>query len=475
MFSQKLPWDGLSDTAVVAQVMQQIHPGSRNNCSDCAGVHMSDEVWYLLKSCWAIDASLRPDLPHIRDTIILLKISHDMNALGGDSHSRSSGSGSSSAESTIKVVPTIKSHPPLLFELSSSLQPALGRTPIVRQRRKDRVRPVTKRPSPYGPHLAHPSHLAGVSVAQGSPQPHTTPLSAPKPANSQYGNNPLAHLGLSVDEMKVAQAHWQNSLDQNPAVQQHVREVAQQFARAEGQSTTKRHIQKAVSQLFSAHIKEQIQQGRFTLQMMSQLTHHQPTGQQVSHPQQHIAVPSHLPAPPQPQHSNPPSQSQQAGLMQQQAQASQRAPHAVQAQHALAQAQLQAQAQAQALATNGGVNGGTTHLSPPFAARTMSGSPAIAQAQAATPLVGASNSPRPPSAQASTSDVLSPVQVPAVAAGVQRPTPVAGITLSPYQAIYIPQQQMVQPNFTQEQLQEKAVRIQQYLQVCPRLFSLLVG
>jgi hypothetical protein len=152
-----------------------------------------------------------------------------------------------------------------------------------------------------------------------------------------------------------------------------------------------------------------------------------------------------------------------------QAQASQRALHALQAQHA------HAQAQAQAHAANGGVNGGTAHLSPPFAARTMSGSPAIAQAQAAAaaPLVGASNSPRPPSVQAASSAGPSPVQVPAVAAGVQRPTPVAGTASSPYQAISIPQQQMVQPNFTQEQLQENAVRIQQYLQVCPRLFPLL--
>jgi hypothetical protein len=164
MFSHKLPWDRLPDPAVCMKVLQGAFPGSRSDCSSHPSVHMSDEAWCLLESCWTIDASRRPNLPHIRDTILVLKISHDMNSITGDSHSRSLGSGSSSSESTTKVVPTIESHPPSLFEFSSSLQPASGRTPFVRHRRKDRGGPVTRRPSPYGSNLAYPPHPVGVST-----------------------------------------------------------------------------------------------------------------------------------------------------------------------------------------------------------------------------------------------------------------------------------------------------------------------
>jgi hypothetical protein len=163
MFSCKIPWNGIREAAVVVQAMRQNYPGSRSHCSDCPGVHMTDEAWHLLESCWTIDASRRPNLPHVRDIIILLKISHDMNAMSGDSDRQSPSFGSSSLGSTSKIeaVLTTSRCPPSLFELSPYLQPAPGRTPFVRYRRKDCVDPIAERPTPSSP---PPSHTALVRL-----------------------------------------------------------------------------------------------------------------------------------------------------------------------------------------------------------------------------------------------------------------------------------------------------------------------
>lgn len=87
----------------------------------------------------------------------------------------------------------------------------------------------------------------------------------------------------------------------------------------------------------------------------------------------------------------------------------------VQAQQQAQQARALAAAQAALAGTtaNGAGLNGASHLSPPYAARAASGSPAMQQAAAIQ--ATASSSPRPPSAQAAASAVP--------AAAVQRPAP----------------------------------------------------
>jgi hypothetical protein len=153
MFSHKLPWDGLSDTAVVAQVMQKNYPGSRNHCSNCAEVDMSDETWCLLESCWTIYANIRPGLPQIREDIMVLKKAHDVSV----THDISRPQLLRRADMSRKLVgrkesSKFASHPSAsdMFSNVPSAS-ASGRVAPLRYRYLGRPGPIYGRSSPYNP------------------------------------------------------------------------------------------------------------------------------------------------------------------------------------------------------------------------------------------------------------------------------------------------------------------------------------
>jgi hypothetical protein len=143
MFAQKIPWQGLSDIALFNQVCKGARP-SRSDCSGRSGVEMSDDAWNLMDSCWTGDASLRPDLSHVRDAIAMLKECHDMSSKSDISHSGYHGTSNSSVESSSKIDPV-----PILFAIHSPSSAVLslpsGRIPSLRHRHQ-----------PPNNELAHP-------------------------------------------------------------------------------------------------------------------------------------------------------------------------------------------------------------------------------------------------------------------------------------------------------------------------------
>jgi hypothetical protein len=130
MFSSQLPWNGLPDLAVCTQVIQGALPGSRCDCNNCPEVEMSDRAWHLLESCWIVDASARPNLPHVRDVIATLKECHDMSIQREISHSEARGLRNLSLESSQKTncIPALfESHQPspAIFSLLSGRKSSL--------------------------------------------------------------------------------------------------------------------------------------------------------------------------------------------------------------------------------------------------------------------------------------------------------------------------------------------------------------
>jgi hypothetical protein len=120
MFSQKMPWDGMKDTAVIARVMQGARPATRPELGDCSEVEMSEEAWQLVESCWKVDANLRPDLLYIHHVLTTLKEVHDMSVTSNTIISLSPEGDDPSMESASKT-----SSAPTLFVSHTSPSPNL--------------------------------------------------------------------------------------------------------------------------------------------------------------------------------------------------------------------------------------------------------------------------------------------------------------------------------------------------------------
>jgi hypothetical protein len=182
MFSHKLPWDGLPDATVCTKVIQAAFPGSRSDCSSHPSVHMSDEAWCLLESCWKIDTSHRPSLPHIRDIILILKMFHNLSTISGDNDSQSHGP----SDSSIQALREVESVPTLF----SPLPPASGRIASVRHGHAAQAGREYGRPSPYslrprrvqptGPTSLHPATRLPTSTLRHLGE-SLTPLSPLRP------------------------------------------------------------------------------------------------------------------------------------------------------------------------------------------------------------------------------------------------------------------------------------------------------
>jgi hypothetical protein len=217
MFSHKLPWHGLSDPAVGIQVLQGAFPGSRNDCNIHPSVHTSNEAWCLLESCWKIDASYRPSLPHIQDTILVLKIFHDLSTMSGDNDSQPHGPSDSSIQAPREVesVPT----------LFSPLPPASGRIASVRHGHAAQAGRDYGRPSPYSlrPRRVQPTGPAPLHPATRLP------------------TSTLRHLGESLTPLSPLRPPAEGRMQQSPPTRQDlekytgiIQTLKEQFVRTKG-------------------------------------------------------------------------------------------------------------------------------------------------------------------------------------------------------------------------------------------------
>jgi hypothetical protein len=80
MFSGKVPWSGITGTAVSMKVQRGERP-KRSDCNRCLGVEMPDEVWTLLDKCWAHEIARRPGMHDIQEKMTRLREAHDQQVI----------------------------------------------------------------------------------------------------------------------------------------------------------------------------------------------------------------------------------------------------------------------------------------------------------------------------------------------------------------------------------------------------------
>jgi hypothetical protein len=61
LFSLKVPFQGIVESAVLFKVVQGIRP-ARKDCEDCPGVPMTNHVWNLIDACWNQEPASRPSM-----------------------------------------------------------------------------------------------------------------------------------------------------------------------------------------------------------------------------------------------------------------------------------------------------------------------------------------------------------------------------------------------------------------------------